>query len=372
MRVVVVGAGPIGVAAALLASERGHAVTLVEAGVVGQSLRRWGRRTRFFTPLAMNLPPSLLARVPAELHQALLSGPEMATLVLEPLAVLLGERLRLHTRLRSVGRVRLSRIDLPAHPLRAERPFRLLVDGPHGEEYLEADRVLDASGTYGQPLAAGAGGLAALGEAKLGGRIHHHLDALDLALGRLLVLGHGLSAATALVQLSEAPPTEVTWAIRSAHLRPIVETACDPLPERQRIATLANQLASSPPSWLHVHRRTQLEALATDGDAVRARLTNGIELHVDQVLSFTGYRPDLRPLDELALDIAADTEGPQRLHRKVATVTDCLSLPSVTRSDLESGEPGFHFLGQKSYGRGRSFLLQTGLAHLEQLLDAMI
>jgi len=54
-RVVVVGAGPIGLAAALGARKRGFEVTVLEAGEIGASLRQWGS-TRFFTPLRMNFP----------------------------------------------------------------------------------------------------------------------------------------------------------------------------------------------------------------------------------------------------------------------------------------------------------------------------
>jgi hypothetical protein len=50
-------------------------------------------------------------------------------------------------------------------------------------------------------------------------------------------------------------------------------------------------------------------------------------------------------------------------------VTDCLSVPRVRAEDLASGEPRFHLVGSKSYGRARTFLLQTGFAQLETILD---
>ncbi len=53
-RVLVIGAGPMGIAAAVGAADRGADVTVLERGEVGASLRTWGP-TRFFSPLHMNL-----------------------------------------------------------------------------------------------------------------------------------------------------------------------------------------------------------------------------------------------------------------------------------------------------------------------------
>jgi hypothetical protein len=46
----------------------------------------------------------------------------------------------------------------------------------------------------------------------------------------------------------EAPETQVVWATRLLNQRPCVEVSSDPLPERQRVASMANQLAARPPS----------------------------------------------------------------------------------------------------------------------------
>ena len=39
--------------------------------------------------------------------------------------------------------------------------------------------------------------------------------------------------------------------------------------------------------------------------------------------------------------------------------------------DLASGEPGFHLIGAKSYGRASTFLLRTGYAQVEIVLDGL-
>ena len=52
-RIAIVGAGPIGLEAAVHARRLGHEVTVYEAGVVGEHFRRYGP-VRLFTPFGMN------------------------------------------------------------------------------------------------------------------------------------------------------------------------------------------------------------------------------------------------------------------------------------------------------------------------------
>ncbi|HWE30882.1 MAG TPA: FAD-dependent oxidoreductase, partial [Polyangia bacterium] len=160
-RVIVIGAGPMGLEAALMAAARGFEVTVLEADDVGASLRRWGP-TRTFSPLAMNVSARARALVAAVVDDALFTGPELVDRLLVPLAksAPLDGRVRTQHRVVSIGRARMRRDEFAGHPLRGERAFRLLVDTPAGERLFEADAVLDASGVYGQPLAIGAGGVA--------------------------------------------------------------------------------------------------------------------------------------------------------------------------------------------------------------------
>lgn len=379
-RVVVIGAGPIGLEAALAAAARGYDVTVLEKEAVGASLRRWGS-TRLFSPVRMNVSARgrgiLGPACPPE--DALLTGPEMVERILEPLArsAALAGRVRTGVRVTAVGRARLTRRDLPGHPLRGERPFRLLVEGREGEEMLVADYVLDASGVYGQPAALGAGGIPAPGERGLNGQIIRDLGRLDERLhdlsGRdVLLVGHGHSAANALDAFASlARPPRVTWATRSANRRPCVEVASDPLPERERITARANAMAETPPPFLSVARRTSVESISARGPRLTVALTGGGGGAFDTIVGLTGYRPDLSFLSELALEIAPSSEGSARLTRAIVGAPDCLSAPAVAASDLQSGEPGFHLIGAKSYGRLPTFLMQAGIGQAQAIVDAL-
>jgi thioredoxin reductase len=379
-RLIVIGAGPVGLEAALAACARGYDVTVLEKDAVGANLRRWGS-TRLFSPVRMNVSAEarriLGPACPPE--DALLTGPEMVERVLEPLArsAPLAGRIRTGHRVTAVGRARLTRRDLPGHPLRGERPFRLLVDGPEGEQMLVAEYVLDASGVYGQPAALGAGGIPAPGERGLYGQIIRDLGRLDERLhdlsGReVLLVGHGHSAANAIDAFASlADPPRVTWATRSANRRPCAEVASDPLPERERVTARANGMAEAPPSFLKVARRASVESISSRDGRLAVALTGGLSGVFDAVVGLTGYRPDLSFLSELALEIAPASEGAARLTRALGNVTDCLSMPAVAAPDLQSGEPGFHLIGAKSYGRLPTFLMQTGIGQAAAILDSL-
>ncbi len=367
----------MGLEAALAGLERGFDVTVLEKDQVGASLRRWGG-TRLFSPLGMNvsdrvrnlLGPSL---PPAD---ALLTGPEMVERVLEPLARSrpLAGRVRTGHRVVAVGRARMTRAELAGHPLRAERPFRLLVETAEGERTLEAETVLDASGVYDTPAAVGTGGVPAPGERACASRLIRDLGALadqlsQLAGRRVLLIGHGHSAASAIAVLERLTPAPaVTWAVRSPNRRPCVEVAGDPLPERQNVASHANGLATEPLGFLTVERRAEVEAIEARNGGFAVRFSGNRSGEYDAIVGLTGYRPDLSFLSELALEISPATEGPARLARAVGGAMDCLTPSRVREEDLLSGEPGFHFVGIKSYGRLPTFLLKTGLEHLETVV----
>ena len=377
MRIAIIGAGPSGIEAGLLAAEQGHDFTIYERDEVGASLLEWGP-TRFFSPFGMNMSPRAVARLgPRALRQdALPTGPEFVDSVLRPLARSepLRGRVREGTRILGVARRQMLRGDYPGHPLRGEQPFLLHVESENGqEEHVPADVVIDATGVYSTPNPLGPSGLGALGEPALGLRIMRTLGALhrrlkELAACDVLLVGHGHSAANALETLCgmESEP-KLVWATRSAARRPVVSVANDPLQERARTVDAANALATSPPASLHICRRTHVVALESQGDRIAARLSNDRSVGVDGIVSMTGYRPDLSFLSELALDLAPDTEGPALLTRAVNGVKDCLSRPVVKDGDLQTGEPNFFFAGHKSYGRLSSFLLSSGLDQLERI-----
>lgn len=369
-RIVVIGAGPIGLAAAAGASERGHDVTVLEAGEVGASLRTWGA-TRFFTPLSMNVRSGVMPRCEDSAESPgmcegdsaasvrrgmtdLLTGPEYIDRVLLPLASRLN--VRTNTRVVSITRRGLTRTDFAGHPLRAEKPFRILTAN---DELFEADVVLDASGST-SPIPFPARGVSSADMIRTLGELESRKD--ELRVKSVLVAGHGHSAAHAVSLLHDAG-IAVRWAVRTPNLRPCEEIANDPLPERKRVITVANELARTIP----VERRATIESI--HGRDVT--LTGNRRVEADVIVALTGYRPLDGFTTELALETSPVNEGGARLYRAISKITDCLSVPKLSNDDLASGEPNYFFIGARAYGRSRTFLLQTGFAQVEAILDSL-
>src|SRR3954454_12062382 len=186
-RVAILGAGPIGLEAALAAAERGWAFTVFEsAGRAGGNVRDWGH-VRLFTPWEMNVSERMRQVLPdAPGGRSLPTGAELAGRLLDPLAELpqLATNIRLGTRVDAVAREGLLKHEEIASARRGAHRFRLLVSDAAGHESVEhADVVLDCTGTYGQPNALGDGGIPAPGERALELRIERRLPRLD-ATGR--------------------------------------------------------------------------------------------------------------------------------------------------------------------------------------------
>ncbi|HEX7151275.1 MAG TPA: FAD-dependent oxidoreductase [Thermoanaerobaculia bacterium] len=380
-RVLVIGAGPMGIAAAIGAADRGHIVTVLERGDVGASLRTWGA-TRFFSPLSMNVSPRMRELLGTLDDDALLTGPQYVEQILLPLTERepLRGRVRTGHRVVAIGRRGLTRGGYAGHPLRAERPFRVIVESAKGEEVLEAEHILDASGGLVMPRAFGVGGLPVRGESRLARRPIRTLGELmslrdELRGKRVLLVGDGHSAANAINFLDtiarEEPSTQIVWTVRTANRRPCEEVANDPLPERRAIVEKANALAEAPPPYLRMERRAMIDAVAQTNGHVTIALTGERSIEADYIAAFTGYRPDASFLGELAVETSPVTEGGARLYRAISNVTDCLSVPKVKKEDLVSGEPGYWFVGSRSYGRARTFLLQTGMQQLQTILEAL-
>jgi cation diffusion facilitator CzcD-associated flavoprotein CzcO len=265
-KIAVVGAGPIGLEAALYARFLGYDVVILERGEVAQSVRDWGH-LRMFSPFGMSRSPLGLAALDAqdESYQpppddALITGHEWIERYLAPLSRsdLLADHLRTQTTVVAISKEDLLQGDLPGNPDRGDWSFRLLVRDAAGQERTElADAVIDASGVFTRANWLGHGGAPAAGELAWRNRIEYRLpdilgaDRERYAGRHTLLIGGGHSAATNLVALADlardAMETEVTWITRregpAGAGGPLAAIANDPLPARAGLARQANALA---------------------------------------------------------------------------------------------------------------------------------
>ncbi len=389
-RVAVLGAGPIGLEAALYARSLGLPLTVYERGRVGEHWHRWGH-VRLFSPFGMNTTPLGRATIRANFHQHefpadadCLTGRQHVAAYLEPLAKtsLVKECMRTETQVLALGRRGFLKGD--GGDQRGRQPFRLLVrDAKKVERIDEADVVLDCTGTYGQHRWLGDGGTPAVGELAAE---PHVVYGLDDVLGErraaysgknVLVVGAGYSAATTVCNLAtlgeEQSDTWVIWLSRGTSTQPIKRIANDPLRERDRLAVRANTLATRTDGNVEYHNQTVLEAvefLGPDkGFRVTARCAGKPRTwEVERVVGNVGFTPDTQLYRELQVHECYASFGPMNLAAALAkhAGADCLALPPQGAAALRNPEPNFYILGIKSYGRNPHFLLRIGF---EQVRD---
>lgn len=386
--VAVIGAGPVGLAAAAYLLRRGIEPLVLEAGTtVGSNLLSVAH-VPLFSPWRYNID--------AEARRLLLGTgwrepdpdilPTAGGLVreyLEPLArhPELRERIRYGARVAAVTRAGVDKVRTAG---REHVPFRLRIESAagHAEDVLAA-AVIDASGTWATPNPLGADGLPARGEMGAGEYIAYGMpdvlgDAREDYAGRdVLVVGAGHSAAGTLLALDElarqAPGTRVHWAVRGkAPRRVFGGGADDALPARGALGERVRTLVTS--GRVHLHTDFAIQAVQPTARGLRVTPAGGTGAltGIDRIIAATGARPNLRLTRELRVRLDPALECVEALAPLIdPNEHDCGTVPPHGHRELEHPEPGFFIAGAKSYGRAPTFLMMTGHAQVRSIVDAL-
>ena len=387
--VAIIGAGPVGLAAAAHLLELGILVKLYEAGPrVGSYIRDWSH-VSVFTPwrycvdqASVRLLKKKGWRMPDP--EAFPTGHELISSYLEPLAAVpkVSSILNLNARVVAISRWGTDKVGSRE---RASRPFMLLVRTPQGTRRDAARAVIDASGTWGQPNPVGADGLPAAGEAENADLIAYGIpdvlgkDRAKYENNTTLVIGAGHSAANSLLDLARlkelAPRTRFLWATRGSDLARVYSGGdADELPARGELGSNLRQLAES--------KRVELVAgfavtsiYRTDGGLLIEGQTRDGDRKlgpVDRVIAATGQRPDLTLTREIRLDLDPWLESAKALGPLIdPNEHSCGTVPPHGHRELSHPEPGFYTVGIKSYGRAPTFLLLTGYEQVRSVTAAL-
>ncbi|UVK37984.1 flavoprotein [Mesorhizobium sp. AR10] len=387
--VAVIGAGPVGLAAAVHLLARGLPVKLYEAGSgVAFNLRDWGH-VRVFTPWRYCVDQT--ARELLEAHgwrmpeaEVFPTADELVARYLEPLAALPQLAPSIETGARVVGISRWG-ADKVRSKGRETRPFMLVVETANGKRRDSARAVVDASGTWQMPNPLGAGGIAAEGESEFTDRIAYGIpDILDrdraVYAGRTtLVAGSGHSAANALLDLARLadvePGTAFTWVTRGTDLVRIYGGGdADQLPARGELGADVRDLAESGRATLVTGFAAVAIRMADGRLIVEGETKEGLRQvgPVDRIIAATGQRPDLSLTRELRLDLDPWLESVKALGPLIdPNEHSCGDVPPHGHRELSHPEPGFYTVGIKSYGRAPTFLLLTGYEQVRSVAAAI-
>lgn len=377
--VVVIGAGPIGLAAAANLHHRGIDFLVLESGTdAGAAVREWDH-IRLFSPWSQLMDPQAVKvltqtgwtepnpnRYP--------TGGAWATDYLQPLADALGNKVLYNSTVTGVAKY--GR-DLIVDSGREEEAFTVHVNTPNGEQRIHARAVIDASGTWAGANPLGGDGLPAIGEKAAADRITYRVpNTKDEAVSarytgkHVVVAGTGVSAKTALLHLADLEGTQVSWLVR----RPSTGNAFgggenDELAERGALGASAKKVVESGSVTTVTGFRTASVGIQDNGLLTLTSFSGHTVADVDEVIVLTGFRPDLSILTEVRLDLDSVLQAPRDLAPLIdPNVHSCGTVYPHGAKELVQPDAGFYLAGMKSYGRATSFLAMTGFEQVRSVV----
>lgn len=383
--IAVIGAGPIGLAAAAHLIKRGLTPVIVEAGNnIGANVSKWAH-VRMFSPWQYNVDGAageLLKTVGWSEPEAeyLPTGKELVEQYLQPLSELpqIKPHLRFNSKVVSVTRQGFDKMKSVG---RENAPFVLNITNASGEEQIVVSAVIDASGTYTEPNPAGASGVFAPGEQAAADRIFYGIpdvlgsDRARYRGKRIVVVGSGHSAFNVLLDLAALsetePKTEVTWVVRRADTRTLFGGGeKDELAARGLLGSRARKFIESGRVKL-ISGFNVSEFVRTEAGIVVSSATGSLPA-ADEIVVAAGFRPDLNMLRELRLDLDDRVESPTALAGLIdPNLHSCGTVYPHGAEELKHPETDFYIAGMKSYGRAPTFLLMTGYEQVRSIVAAI-
>lgn len=384
--VAVIGAGPVGLAAAAHLLERGLEPLIFEAGpTAGAAIGQW-RHVRLFSPWRFNLDAAAVRLLEttgweAPRPTALPYGGDTIDQYLTPLAALPAVSSRLQTGARVIAVTRTG-MDKTHARNRAGTPFVVRVHHEDGETRDHSvAAVIDASGTWSRRNPLGTSGLNAIGEAAAADRISSPLpdvtgrDRASFAGRRVMVVGAGHSAANTLISLAdlarEEPETRIRWAVRGTSAEKTYGGGdADGLPARGQLGSRLRRLVEA--GTIELHTGFGIASVKTLDSGVTVGAVDGRTLEADVIVPCTGFRPDLDILGELRLDLDPALEAPRELGPLIdPEFHSCGTVPPHGAKLLAHPDRDFYIVGMKSYGRAPTFLLATGYEQVRSVAAAL-
>jgi hypothetical protein len=382
--VALIGAGPVGLAAAAHVLERGMIPVVLEAGdAAGDAIRQW-RHVQLFSPWEYNIDKAaarLLGptgwKPPAK--DSYPTGAELLERYIEPLATrtVLREFVRTSSRVDAIGRVGFDKAKTAG---RDKAPFEIRYQNGKSSEILFVDAVIDASGSWSSPNPAGANGLPAAGEREFSDRIAYGMPdvrgkARERYAGRTVaVLGAGHSAIGTLTELArlggEVAGTRVIWLLRGSDpSKSFGGGPNDKLAARGELGAAFASLVDA--GAIEVEAGFAVSQFTSSGSSIRIGAGSarcGRHVVVDELVVATGFRPDLSFLSEMRLRLDPAIEAPAALAPLIdPNEHSCGTVRPHGARELAQDEQGLYIAGMKSYGRAPTFLMVTGYEQVRSI-----
>ena len=388
--VAVIGAGPVGLAAASHLAKRNIPFLLFEAGdSVASNIREW-QHVKVFSPWRYNIDKA--ARELLELSgwyappdEELPTGKELYDLYLKPLSNLeiIKPFVHMRSKVLSVGRKNMDKMKSWG---REEWPFVLQVHHKNeGVRLYEAQAIIDASGTWNNPNPIGSGGVFAVGEIEHRNRIVYGIpDVLGVFRRRyanksVAVVGGGHSAINTILELNnlkdEYPETTINWILRKKNIREVYGgQEKDALEARGALGIKIEQLIND--DRVNVFTPFQIQEIRQhEGHLAVIGYQNEKTFAlpgIDEIIGNTGSRPDFSFLREVRLSVDSSLESSTAIAELIdPNIHSCGTVRPHGEKELRHEDEKFYIVGSKSYGRAPTFLMATGYEQVRSVVAAI-
>ncbi|NER53018.1 MAG: NAD(P)-binding domain-containing protein [Symploca sp. SIO1A3] len=383
--VIVIGAGPVGIAAAAHLHARGIAPLVLEKGnSAGSSMLEWGHVSVFTAwknvvdKAVVGLLGNSNWQMPDE--DKLPTGREIVEQYLQPAAATpeLKNAIIYNAEVIGVSKQAHSKSSSTA---RDEADFTVHYKTPDNEHHvLHSESVIDASGTWYNPNPIGLDGLPVPGESQNQDTIAYGIpdianaDRAQYEGKRTLVLGGGHSAINVILEMmtlrAANPDTKIYWGMRSNKLDKLTGSGINKrLPARAKLGIAAKEAIEA--GELEVLVPLQVSRIEkTDSGLLLDILVDGEQntIEVDRIVVSNGFRPDLSILREIRLDIDEIVEAPTKLAPLIdPNIHSCGSVKPHGVGELSHFDKNFYVVGIKAYGRAPSFLMLTGYEQVRSI-----
>ena len=384
-KVVVIGAGPVGIAAAAHLLSQGQTPVVLEKGAsAGSSMLDWGH-VKVFTPWKYAVDKAVVSILEKNgwVHPEKEYLPTASEIVNEYL-VPASETPELSSIIHFSSEV--TGISKENHSKHTSTSIESALYTIHYKDQsgtthvISADAVIDASGTWSNPNPMGLDGLPVPGETEnrdviaygipdvIGTKREHYQSK------RTLVLGAGHSAinvALDLLNLQDASnSTKIVWGLRKNNIEKLLGGGInDELPARGELGVAAKKAIDS--GALELLTQVKVKRIVKIETGLQVLVENEGEqqtIEVDRIVVTTGFRPDLHMLREIRLDIDHIVEAPTTLAPLIdPNLHSCGTVKPHGVEELSHHDKNFFIVGMKSYGRAPTFLMLTGYEQVRSI-----
>lgn len=387
--VAVIGAGPVGLAAAAHLEIRKIPFILFEAGsTVASNILSW-KHIRVFSPWRFNIDKgarTLLVKSDwmSPDDEGLPTGQELFTQYFQPLSELpaIKRNTVLGAKVISIGRKNADKMKTAG---RENLPFVIQVLQDDDIKHFEARAIIDATGTWNSPNPIGSGGVYAAGEVENRSNIFYGIpDILNKHADRyknksVLVVGGGHSSINTILELNKLkdkfPDTEINWVLRKKNIRDVYGgQEKDALEARGTLGIRIEELVNN--DRVNVFTPFQIQQIKRqDGRLAVIGFQHDQKFSlplVDEIISNTGSRPDFSFVREIRLSISNALESVDAIAELIdPNIHSCGTVRPHGEKELRHPEKDFYIAGSKSYGRAPTFLMATGYEQVRSIVAAI-